>query len=164
MTETVRERHDVENEARRTGTKIHVADFLELSSVKQDELPPELQKYKGRVVVRGNQVRDESGLAAVFSEQASGSSHLQAGRLLGIVARASGCIGQQADAVSAYTQALFYGDGRTTPVDTWISLPPDQRPPSWRRRGAPCLRRRATWDTRRRTSSSARPASSRTSS
>ena len=66
MLETVAEKDDVEAEASRFGQKIHFYNLLELSSVKHEELPPELQKHKGRVVVQGNAGKDESGLAAFF--------------------------------------------------------------------------------------------------
>ena len=36
---------------------------------KNAELEPKLQKYKGRVVLRGDIVKDDSGAYAVFTEQ-----------------------------------------------------------------------------------------------
>ena len=80
-------------------------EFSVFAGVKHIELDPEFLNYKGRVVSQGNQVRDETGLAAVFSEQQSGASHLESSRLLDMIARSPGCAGQQSDAVSAYTQA-----------------------------------------------------------
>ncbi len=42
-----------------------------------------------------------------------------------------GRAGSQADAVSAYTQAKLYGDGRVTKIDTWVELPREQWPSAW---------------------------------
>ena len=53
---------------------------------------------------------------------------MPAGKFLDAVSLLPGCSGQQSDAVSAYTQTLLYGDGRTTPVDTWVSIPKDRWP------------------------------------
>ena len=39
--------------AKKTKTKIHLAEVMPISSVKNDELPPEQQSYKGRLVHRG---------------------------------------------------------------------------------------------------------------
>ena len=81
-------------------------------------------KFKGRVVFQGNNVKDETGLAALFAEAASSASHIECSKLLDAVASLPHCHGQQSDAVSAYTQALLYGDGRIDNVDIWVELPP----------------------------------------
>ena len=107
LVETVRECKDVEAEALRTGKKIHIARLLELSSAKHEELPPELQKYKGRVVVQGDNMKDETSLAAVFADASSSASHIEASKLCDAVALQPGCSGEQSDAPGAYTQAVL---------------------------------------------------------
>ena len=62
------------------------------------------QKYKGRVVLRGDIVKDDSGSYAVFTEQGSSASHMSAANIMEIISRLPGCDGQAADAVSAYIQ------------------------------------------------------------
>ena len=62
------------------------------------------QKYKGRVVFRGDIVKDDSGSCAVFTEQGSSASQMTAAKIMDIISRLPGCDGQAADAVSAYTQ------------------------------------------------------------
>ena len=62
------------------------------------------QKYKGRVVHRGDIVKDDSGAYAVFAEQGSSASQMTAATEMDVSARLPGCDGQTADAVSAYTQ------------------------------------------------------------
>ena len=62
------------------------------------------QKYKGRVVLRGDFVKDNSGSYAVFAEQGSSASQMTAAKIMDIISRLPGCDGQAADAVSGYTQ------------------------------------------------------------
>ena len=58
-------------------------------------------KYKGRVVLRGDIVKDDSGSYAVFTEQGSSASQMTAAKIMDIISRLPGCDGQAADAVSA---------------------------------------------------------------
>ena len=62
------------------------------------------KKYKGRVVLRVDIVKDDSGSYAVFTEQGSSVCHMTATKVMDIISRLPGCSGQAADAVSAYTQ------------------------------------------------------------
>ena len=62
------------------------------------------QKYKGRVVLRGDFVKDDSGSYAVFTEQGSSASQMTAAKIMDIISRLPGCAGQAAYAVSACTQ------------------------------------------------------------
>ena len=63
------------------------------------------KKYKGRVVLRGDIVKDNSGSYAVFTEQGSSASQMTAAKIMDIIiSRLPGCDGQAADAVSAYTR------------------------------------------------------------
>ena len=76
-------------------------------------MEPQKQKYKGRVVLRGNIVKDDSGSYAVFTEQGSSASQMTAAKAMDIASRLSGCAGQGVDAVSAHTQVK---NGRCTDV------------------------------------------------
>ena len=58
-TGTVRPRADVEREAKAKNKTAHFGDLMELCHEKHSELPKHLRTYKGRVVFRGDQVRDE---------------------------------------------------------------------------------------------------------
>ena len=69
------------------------------------------KKYKGRVVLRGDIVKDDSGSYAVFTEQGSSASQMTAAKIMDIISRLPGCDGQAADAVSAYTQVKMEGLG-----------------------------------------------------
>ena len=72
--------------------------------LKNAELEAKHQKYKGRVVLRGDIVKDDSGSYAVFTEQGSSASQMTAAKVMDIISRLPACDGQAADAVSAYTQ------------------------------------------------------------
>ena len=61
-------------------------------------------KYKGRVALRGDLVKDDSGSYAVFTEQGPSASQMTAAKVMDIISRLPGCAGQAADAVSACTQ------------------------------------------------------------
>ena len=71
---------------------------MELCHEKHSELPESLRVCKGRVVFRGDQVRDESGFFAVFSEQGTSASHLAAADFLDGVARITGNDSEDSDA------------------------------------------------------------------
>ena len=51
---------EVIEEARNKGRKVHFASLLDLCHLKNSELEPQCQKYKGRIVLRGDIVKDES--------------------------------------------------------------------------------------------------------
>ena len=49
---------------------------------------------KGRVVLRGDIVKDNSGSYAVFTEQGSSASQMTAAKIMDIISRLPGCDGQ----------------------------------------------------------------------
>ena len=84
---------------------------MDVCHLKNSELEPQFQKYKGRVVLQGDIVKDDSGSYAVFTERGSSASRLTAARVMDVISRLPGCAGQAADAISAYTQVR---NGRCT--------------------------------------------------
>ena len=48
------------------GATIHFASLMDICHLKNGELVAKHQKYKGRVVVRGDIVKDNSGSYAAF--------------------------------------------------------------------------------------------------
>ena len=100
----VRSKSKVIDEARTNGAKVHVASLMDICHLKNAELEAKHQKYKGRVVLRSDIVKDDSGAYAVFTEQGSAGSQMIAAKVMDIISRLPGCDGQAADAVSAYTQ------------------------------------------------------------
>ena len=67
----VRSKSEVIDEARTKGAKVHVASLMDICHLKNAELETKHQKYKGRVALRGDIVKDDSGSYAVFTEQGS---------------------------------------------------------------------------------------------
>ena len=95
------------------------------------------KKYKGRVVLRGDVVKDDSGSYAVFTQQGSSASQMTAAKVMDIIPRLPGCDGQAADAVSAYTQVKMEDAPKLLKIpksecpDIWIRLPRHKWPKSW---------------------------------
>jgi len=123
---SVRERADVMRDLK-DHEVAHFGSLMDLCHEKNSQMAPEYRKYKGRVVFRGDQVKqadNESWGAykAVFSEQGTGASHMAGAKFADLVGRLPGCKGQNSDAVSAYTQEKLGGP------PTWISLPRAQWP------------------------------------
>ena len=105
--------------------KVHFATLMDICHLKNAELEPEFQKYKGRVVLRGDIVKDDSGSHVVFTEQSASASLMTAAKVMDVI----DCDGQTADAVSAYTQVKMEDAPRLLMIpksecpDTWIRLP-----------------------------------------
>ena len=77
---------------------------MDICHLKNAELEAKHQKYKGRVVLRGDIVKDNSCSFAVFTEQRSSASQMTAAKIMDIISRLPGYDGQAADAVSAETK------------------------------------------------------------
>ena len=97
----VRPKAEVIAEAEKKNMSVHFGRLMDLCHLKHAELSPELQKYKGRVVFRGDQVKYETGYCAVFTEQGASASQMAAAKFLDTIARMPGMKGQAADAVKA---------------------------------------------------------------
>ena len=100
----VRSKKEVIDEARTNGAKVHFASLMDICHLKNAELEAKHQKYKNRVVFRGDIVKDDSRSYAVFTEQGSSSFQVTAAKVLDIISRLPGCDGQAPDAESAYTK------------------------------------------------------------
>ena len=105
----VRSKKEVIDEARTSGAKVHFASLMDICHLKNAELEAKHQKYKGRVVLRGHIVKDDSGSYAVFTEQGSSASQMTAAKIMDIISRLPGCDGP----------------------DIWIRLPRHKWPKSW---------------------------------
>ena len=64
----VRNKSEVIDEARTKGANVHFASLMDICHLKNAKLEAKHQKYKGRVVLRGDIVKDDSGSYAVFTE------------------------------------------------------------------------------------------------
>ena len=111
------------------GATVLLASLMDICHLKNAELEAKHQKYKGRVVLRGDIVKDDSGSYAVFTEQGSSASQMTAAKIMDIISRLPGCDGQAADAVSASTQVKMEDAHKLLKIpksecpDIWIRLP-----------------------------------------
>ena len=126
--ERVKECRRVVEEARKKGEKVHIGRIFQICTLKGSELPvgtPQ-RKYKGRSCFQGNNVFDENSDYAIFSEMSSSPASMEAAKILDAFGSQPGYSKEQADARQAYTQAAFTG------VPTWLRLPKDRWPKSWK--------------------------------
>ena len=71
---------------------------------KEFGVEPQIQKYKGRVVLRGDIVKDDSGAYAAFTEQDLSASQMTVAKVMDVIALLPDCDGPAAGALSAFTQ------------------------------------------------------------
>ena len=134
---SVRPKSEVQAESKRSGKHAHFGSLMDLCHEKHSELKLPVRVYKGRVVFRGDQTKDEDGFFAVFSEQGASASHIAAAKFLDALARCPGCDGEDSDAIGAYTQVILrdahiiLGGNNDNYIETWISLPRERRPKHW---------------------------------
>ena len=125
------------DEARTKGAKVHFASLMDICYLKKAAMEAKHRKYKGRVVHRGDLVKDDSGSYAVFTEQGSSASLMTAAKVMDIISRLPGCAGQAADAESACTQVKMEDAPKLLKIpksecpDIWIRLPRHKWPESW---------------------------------
>ena len=125
----VRSTKQVIDEARTSGATVHFASLMDICHLKNAELEARHQKNIGRVVLRGDIVKDGSGFYAVFTEQGSSASQMTAAKVMDIISRLPGCAGQAADAVSAFSQVNMEAVPKLLKIpksecpDIWIRLP-----------------------------------------
>ena len=135
----VKSKKEVIDEARMSGATGQFASLMDICHLTNAELEAKHQKYKGRVVLRGDIVKDDSESHAVFifTEQGSSASQVTAAKIMDIISRLPGCDGQAADAVSAYTQVKMEDAHKLWKIpksecpDIWIRLPRHTWPKSW---------------------------------
>ena len=129
----VKSKKQVIDEARTSGATVRFASLMDICHLKNAELEAKHQKYKGRVVLRGDILKDDSGSYAVFTEQGSSASQMTAAKIMDIISSE----GQAADAVSAYTQVKMEDAHKLLEIpksecpDICIRLPRDKWSKSW---------------------------------
>ena len=101
---TARPKNEVIAESKRLGISYHLGSLMLMCHIKGLQLHSSMQTYKGRIVYRGDQTKDEDVDLAVFSAQGTGSSHLSAAKFCDAIARLPGNSGGDSDASGAYTQ------------------------------------------------------------
>ena len=126
----VRSKKEVIDEARTTGAKVHFAPLMDICHWKNAELETEHQKYKGRVVLRGDLCERRFRALMRYSLNRDHQHHKwQDRKSWKSYPDCQGCEGQAADAVSAYTQVImedapnFLKIHKSECPDIWIRLP-----------------------------------------
>ena len=76
----VRSKKGVIDDARMKGAKVHFPSLMDIFHLNNTELEAMQQKYRGRVVLPGDIVKDNSGSYAVFTEQGSSASQMTAAK------------------------------------------------------------------------------------
>ena len=125
LTKVRRSKKEVIDEARTSVAKVHFASLMDICHLKNAELEGKHRKYKGRVVFRGDMVKDDSGSYAVFTEQGSSASQMTAAKIMEIISTLPGFDGQAADAVSAYTQV------KMADAHKFLKIPKSECPDIW---------------------------------
>ena len=120
----VKSKKQVIDEARTSGATVHFASLMDICHLKNAELEAKHQKYKGRVVLRCDVVKDDSGSYAVFTEQGSSASQMKAAKIMDIIS------------VSAFSQVKMEDAQQLLKIpkshspDIWIRLPRHKWPKS----------------------------------
>jgi len=127
LEETVTDKQDLLAWAKKKGERIHLGDLLTLCSIKFAERTPEFWKYKGRICFRGDNVKDETGAAAVFQDLSASPTAIQAVNANIAYGCFPGHKSTTCDAVRAYVQSLL-----KSKYKTWVRIPKELWPPSWR--------------------------------
>ena len=131
--EEIVSKSDVLAWATRTSNVVHFGNLMIILSVKGSELSPDQWRLKARIVFRGDDIRDQSGMSAVFEELFASSPLLEGLN----TAVAFGLLESHgvttSDAVRAYTQAKL-----NTKHRTYVLLPPELVPDSKKHLHQPC--------------------------
>ena len=105
-----------------------------LCHLKKLNLEPQFQKYKGRIVLRSDIVKDDSGSYAVFTEQGWSASQMTAAKVKEDTARPPGYREQATDATS-YTQVKMENAPTLLKIlkseNFWRRLPKHKWAKSW---------------------------------
>ena len=133
----VKGKKEVIDKARTSDAEVHFASLMDICHLKNAELEAKHQKYKSRVVLRGDTVKDDSVFYTVFTEQGSSVSQVTVVKIMDIISRLSNCDGQAADAVSVFSQVKtedahkLSKNPKSECPDIWTGLPRHKWLESW---------------------------------
>ena len=71
----VRSKKEVIDEARTSDATVHFASLMDICHLKNAELEAKHQKYKSRVILRGDVVKDDSGDLMQYSQNKDHQHH-----------------------------------------------------------------------------------------
>ena len=122
---TVMEKSERLAKAKREGKVIHIAEVMPIASIKHWE-SPDRRRYKGRLVFRGDVVKDTWGAAAQFGALYSAPTNTQAINLAVFYGLLKGHKLTAADCTRAFLQAMLLMD-----EETYVVLPQELWLESW---------------------------------
>ena len=127
--ETLANWSDVKESVQKKGIKADRSRLFGFVVQKGSELAGGKPRYKGRIVVQGNDVKDEEGNEALFNELGASPATSESAKLVDVFGLLPGHDITTADGCQAYTQALLGdiipGSNPGDPdqyVETWVSL------------------------------------------
>ena len=136
----VRNKKEVIDVARRKGHTVHFASLMNVCHPKNSELEPQYQKYKDRVVFRGDIEKGDSGSFAVFTEQGSSASQMMAAKNQGHKIKttrmrrtSSRCSIRLCPGQSGRCTVVMENSTKSECPDIWIRLPQHKWPKSMSR-------------------------------
>ena len=122
--------------SRRTSNSVHFGSLMVIVSVKGAELSPDSWKLKARIVFRGDNIRDECGMSAVFDElYFSSPSSLEGLNITTAFGLLDSHGVSVSDAIKAYVQSEL-----KSPTHTYVMLPPELVPDDKKHVKDPCAR------------------------
>ena len=95
------------SQAKKSGIKIHLGQLMSISSKKFAELAEHLRVLKGRIVFRGDIVKDQDGAAAVFQDLSASPTSIAGINNNLAYGQVPGHKTTTADAVKAYVQSML---------------------------------------------------------
>ena len=104
---SVREKKAVSDEACGAGTTVHFGQVSPLCFKKHSEIK-KLTKYKGRVVFRGDSVKDQDNNWAVFQEMTSSACLMSASKLIDAVGMMQGHACELSDARALHASIAWW--------------------------------------------------------
>lgn len=122
---SVMEKSDRLEQTRRQGRTIHLAEVMAIASIKSWE-SPDKRCYKGRLVFRGDQIKDSWGGAAQFGEMYSTPTNIQSINVAIMYGMMLGNAISTADCARAFLQAFFLLEEEAfvvLPRELWPPLP-----------------------------------------
>ena len=132
-----RSKEEVIEEARMSGAKAHFASIMDICHLKNAELERKHQKYKDRVVLRGDIVKRRLRVLRSIHCTRIFSISNDSRQNMDVISRLPGFDGQAAEAVSAKTQVKMEDAHKLSKIsksecpDIWIRFPRHKWPKSW---------------------------------
>ena len=124
--------HLLKQQAKARGEEIKIAEVLTLAGIKHSELPEEFHRNKGRIVYRGDQIRNQSGEHVFFADNETATTPTAIAALNLTLWFDLRTIVSCADCVQAYLQCKLYGN-------TWVILPFELWLPEWKQKYDPLI-------------------------